>query len=141
MSSSARSRSTARVFDVSAPIRRGAAIEGPLVARSGVVRPYNTVRGCPRHSAGRTTGVGMTMKLSPLTPHLGADITDIAGHELLEPGAADDCLAALEQYGVVVYRAIGISDEDLIAFSRLLGEVAVVPTGEHEHPEIQTITL
>jgi alpha-ketoglutarate-dependent taurine dioxygenase len=83
----------------------------------------------------------MTTKLSPLTAHLGAEITDMAGHELLEPGAADDCLAALEQYGVVVYRAIGISDEDLVAFSRLLGEVAVVPTGEHEHPEIQTITL
>jgi alpha-ketoglutarate-dependent taurine dioxygenase len=83
----------------------------------------------------------MAINLSPLTPHLGAEITDIAGRDLLEPGAAEDCRAALEQYGVVVFREIGITDEELIAFSRLLGEVAVVPTGEHEHPEIQTITL
>jgi alpha-ketoglutarate-dependent taurine dioxygenase len=36
---------------------------------------------------------------------------------------------------------IHIDDADLVAFSRMLGEVAVVPTGEHEYPEIQTITL
>jgi alpha-ketoglutarate-dependent taurine dioxygenase len=40
-----------------------------------------------------------------------------------------------------VYRGADISDADLVSFSRMLGEVAVVPTGEHEHPEIQTITL
>ena len=54
---------------------------------------------------------------------------------------ADDCLAALAQHGVVVYREVNISDEELIGFSRLLGEVVVAPTGEHEYPEIQTITL
>jgi len=83
----------------------------------------------------------MSSVVTPLTPHIGGEITGISGDELVDRRVADECLAALEQYGVVVYREIDITDEDLIAFSRLLGEVAVVPTGEHEHPEIQTITL
>ena len=28
-----------------------------------------------------------------------------------------------------------------LAFSRMLGTLVVQPTGEHEHPEIQTITM
>ena len=79
--------------------------------------------------------------LTPLTSNIGAEVTGVSGPELLDRRVADETLAALEQYGVVVYREVHISDEDLIAFSRMLGEVAVVPTGEHEYPEIQTITL
>ena len=79
--------------------------------------------------------------LTPLTSNIGAEVTGVSGPELLNRRVADETLAALEQYGVVVYREVHISDEDLIAFSRMLGEVAVVPTGEHEYPEIQTITL
>jgi len=83
----------------------------------------------------------MPNPVTPLTRHIGAEISGVSGHELVDRRAADDCLATLEQYGVVVYREVGITDEDLVAFSRLLGEVAVVPTGEHTYPEIQTITL
>ena len=83
----------------------------------------------------------MSVTRSPLTPHVGVEITGMTGSELVDRAVADDCLAALERYGVVVYREADISDADLVAFSRMLGEVAVVPTGEHEHPEIQTITL
>ena len=79
--------------------------------------------------------------LTPLTSNIGAEVTGVSGPELFDRRVADETLAALEQYGVVVYREVHISDEDLIAFSRMLGEVAVVPTGEHEYPEIQTITL
>jgi alpha-ketoglutarate-dependent taurine dioxygenase len=50
-------------------------------------------------------------------------------------------LAALEEHGVVVYREANISDDDLVAFSRLLGEVAIQPRGtEKDHPEISKIT-
>ena len=83
----------------------------------------------------------MSVTRAPLTPNIGVEITGISGHELLDRESDDDCLGALERYGVVVYREVGITDEDLIAFSRRLGEVAVVPTGEHVYPEIQTITL
>jgi alpha-ketoglutarate-dependent taurine dioxygenase len=83
----------------------------------------------------------MTVTVTPLTPNLGAEITGISGSDLVGPRTADDCLALLQKHGVVVYREAHIDDADLVAFSRMLGEVAVVPTGEHEYPEIQTITL
>ena len=42
---------------------------------------------------------------------------------------------------MLVFRAVDISDSELVTFSRQLGEVVVGRTGEHEHPEIATITL
>ena len=83
----------------------------------------------------------MTVTVKPLTPHAGAEITGMSARDLVDRRAADDCRAALQKYGVLVYREVHIDDAGLVAFSRMLGEVAVVPTGEHEYPEIQTITL
>jgi alpha-ketoglutarate-dependent taurine dioxygenase len=83
----------------------------------------------------------MSATVTRLTPQLGVEITGLSGRDLMNRDAADACLGALHEYGVVVYRDAHIDDDDLVAFSRLLGEVAVTPTGEHEYPEIQTITL
>jgi alpha-ketoglutarate-dependent taurine dioxygenase len=83
----------------------------------------------------------MPATVTPISPAIGAEITGLQGQELIDAAVAEGCRTALDAYGVVVYRDVHVSDDDLIAFSRLLGEVAVVPTGEHEHPEIQTITL
>src|SRR4029078_12536833 len=47
----------------------------------------------------------------------------------------------VQRHGVVVYRAANLTDEQLVELSRLLGDVVVTPTGEHQYPEIQTITL
>jgi alpha-ketoglutarate-dependent taurine dioxygenase len=82
-----------------------------------------------------------TITKVPLTANVGVEISGVTGHELVDRTIADDCRAALRQYGVVVFRDAHVDDDDLVAFSRLLGEVSVVPTGEHERPEIQTITL
>ena len=76
-----------------------------------------------------------------LSPSIGVEISGQSGRELVDQRAADECRALLDQHGVVVYREVHIDDDDLVAFSRWLGEVAVVPTGEHRLPEIQTITL
>jgi alpha-ketoglutarate-dependent taurine dioxygenase len=83
----------------------------------------------------------MTVTVAPLTPHVGAEIVGMSARDLVDRGAADDCLVTLHKHGVVVYREVYLEDAELVAFSRMLGEVAVVPTGEHEFPEIQTITL
>jgi alpha-ketoglutarate-dependent taurine dioxygenase len=83
----------------------------------------------------------MPVIATPLTPHVGAEVTGLSGVDFVNPRVADHVRAALVQYGVVVYRAASLSDDELIALSRLLGEVVVQPTGEHRHPEIQTITL
>jgi alpha-ketoglutarate-dependent taurine dioxygenase len=78
---------------------------------------------------------------NPITPRVGVEIIGMAADALLEPQAAEETQRALDQYGVVVYREINISDEQLVAFSRRLGTLVVQPTGEHQYPEIQTITL
>jgi len=83
----------------------------------------------------------MSVAGSPLSPHVGFEIIGMTGAELVDRAAADECLAALDRHGVVVYREVGLSDAELVAFSRLLGDVVPNRTGEHEHPEIATITL
>ncbi len=77
----------------------------------------------------------------PLAGHLGGAITGLAGRDLVDQPVAADVLSALNQFGVLVFPEIDISDADLVAFSRRLGKVVPNPTGEHEHPEIATITL
>jgi alpha-ketoglutarate-dependent taurine dioxygenase len=83
----------------------------------------------------------MTVTMSPIAPGVGLQIVGMTPDQLQEPQAATETQRALDQYGVVVYREINISDEQLVAFSSRLGKLVVQPTGEHQYPEIQTITL
>jgi alpha-ketoglutarate-dependent taurine dioxygenase len=83
----------------------------------------------------------MTVTMSPIAPGVGVEIIGMTADQLHEPAAAAETQRALEQHGVVVYREINISDEELVAFSARLGTLVVQPTGEHQYPEIQTITL
>jgi len=83
----------------------------------------------------------MTVTTTPLGPHVGLEFAGIAGAALVDPSMAAECQQALDRHGVVVYREAHISDDDLVAFSRMLGEVVPNPTGEHRLPEIATITL
>ena len=57
----------------------------------------------------------------PLSPRIGAQAT-LRAEELLQPAFAQECLAALEQYGVLVFPRIGLTDEQQVAFSSLLGD-------------------
>ncbi len=77
----------------------------------------------------------------PLTEAVGVEITGCHPAELLTRDAAEQTRTALERHGVVIYRELQISDDELLAFSRLLGTLVIQPTGEHAHPEIQTITM
>jgi alpha-ketoglutarate-dependent taurine dioxygenase len=73
---------------------------------------------------------------------IGLEVTGISGTDFVDRAVADDCLAAVEKHGVVVYRSANIADPDLVAFSRLLGEVVVAPRGGlQDHPEVSAITL
>src|SRR5689334_4954994 len=83
----------------------------------------------------------MPLTATPLSEHVGAEITDLTARQLVGTTVAADVLTALNQHGVLVFPGIDVSDTDLVAFSRLLGTVVANPTGEHEHPEIATITL
>ena len=79
--------------------------------------------------------------VSPLSDHLGVEVTGLAGAALVDQDAVADCQRLLDRHGMVVYRGAFLDDEQLISFSALLGTVVQAPTGEHERPEIQTITL
>ena len=66
---------------------------------------------------------------------LGVDVDRLLGDEEL-PGWTLD---ALEANGVLVFRDLHIDDATQVAFSRRLGHVEVLGTGEH--PEIFLVTL
>ena len=83
----------------------------------------------------------MSETLTPLSDSLGVMVSGLTSADLVTEQAAARCADLLERHGVVVYRGVDVGDDDLIAFSSMLGSLVVQPTGEHERPEIQTITL
>lgn len=83
----------------------------------------------------------MSVTTSEIRPAIGVEINGMTGAELVSRDSADECQRLLDAHGVVVYREVHIDDDELLAFSRLLGTLVLQPTGEHEHPEIQTITM
>jgi alpha-ketoglutarate-dependent taurine dioxygenase len=82
----------------------------------------------------------MTVITTPLGLTTGLEVTGLSGHAFVDEAVAQGCLAALEQRGVIIYRDAHLSDEDLVAFSRLLGDVVPLPRGGHAYPEIQKVT-
>ena len=79
--------------------------------------------------------------VTELSPLIGVELSGLTGVDLVDRTAADECVAALERHGVVIYREAHLSEVQFVAFSRLLGEVMPNPTSEHQLPEIATITL
>jgi alpha-ketoglutarate-dependent taurine dioxygenase len=82
----------------------------------------------------------MPVTVTPLGPATGAKITGLSGHALVDRSVADAALAALDAYGAVIFREANVDDEDLVVFSRLLGDVIPLPRGGHQYPEIQKVT-
>ncbi|MFW0785602.1 TauD/TfdA family dioxygenase [Gordonia sp. CPCC 206044] len=76
-----------------------------------------------------------------ITETVGLEISGLSSAELVSPAGARAAEAALADHGVVVYREVGLDDDQLLELSRMLGTLVVQPTGEHIHPEIQTITM
>jgi alpha-ketoglutarate-dependent taurine dioxygenase len=71
---------------------------------------------------------------------MGASITGITGPEAATPEVASHIQGALDRYGVVVLPQLDISDDDLAALARLLGDVVLPPHGAlADHPEISPI--
>ncbi|ONH23902.1 TauD/TfdA dioxygenase family protein [Pseudofrankia asymbiotica] len=84
----------------------------------------------------------MSITVTKLAPEIGAEISGCTGRDLVNEAAAAGCKAALDQYGVLVYREVHIEDGDLVRFSRMLGEVVVPKVNDPGgHPEIARITL
>ena len=69
----------------------------------------------------------MSDRFVPLSPRIGARV-EVPREEVLSPGFADECMEALERFGVLVFRGIDVSDDELVELSEYFGEV--VPMGE-----------
>ena len=83
----------------------------------------------------------MSITVTELGPTVGVEIVGLAGSDLVDPAVADDCLAAVERRGVVIYREANVDDDQLVAFSRMLGDVLTVPNGAVDgHPEVAPVT-
>ena len=83
----------------------------------------------------------MAITETRLTPSTGVEIGGLSGGRLVDPEVADDCRRALDERGVVIYREADVDDDQLVAFSRLLGDVVPLPMGGHDsYREIQRIT-
>ena len=61
------------------------------------------------------------VQVEKITPDMGVRVLISADH-LLDDGVAAQCLAALNQYGVLVFPEINISDADQVEFSSRLGK-------------------
>ena len=79
--------------------------------------------------------------ITALTPHVGVEVVGVSGHGFVSADVAAKNVCAPPASTASSSIAMRyIDDDDLIELSRSMGEVAVVPTGEHVRPEIQTIT-
>lgn len=63
----------------------------------------------------------------PLSARVGAETT-VRSDEITNPTFIQECRDSLEHYGVLVFRRLGLTDAEQIAFSSLLGEV--IPQGK-----------
>ena len=82
----------------------------------------------------------MSAQFDPISEALGLEVTGMTTRELVSPCGARATQAALDRHGVVVYREINISDEELLELSRMLGTPVIQPTGEHGHRDTLVLT-
>lgn len=74
-----------------------------------------------------------------LTSTIGAEVIDLDRDRLLhDSGLPDAILDALEEYGVLLFREVGVDDDEQVAFGRRLGNL--VARQGHLIPEITVIT-
>jgi alpha-ketoglutarate-dependent taurine dioxygenase len=77
-----------------------------------------------------------------VTPSIGVEIQGISAADFVSRGTVSHTLELLARHGVVVFKQADISDADLVAFSRMLGDVVVAPMGGlSDYPEISPVTL
>jgi len=80
----------------------------------------------------------MSESFVPLTPRVGAKAV-VGRDRVLEPSFAEECLDALERYGVLLFPQIGLDDDEQVSFSRNLGEV--IPQGPKRSDGTQEVVF
>jgi len=78
--------------------------------------------------------------IEKLSPTVGAEVVGVDGDQLLNDEALPGwTLEALEANGALIFRDLHIDDATQVAFSKKLGRVVTLGSGEH--PEIFRVTL
>jgi alpha-ketoglutarate-dependent taurine dioxygenase len=84
----------------------------------------------------------MTVTTEPISPEIGVEVSGLKGPELVDRARADECQALLDAHGVVVYREVHIGDEDLLAFTEMLGTVVIPKMGGlKDLPAVDVISM
>jgi alpha-ketoglutarate-dependent taurine dioxygenase len=79
------------------------------------------------------------LEIRKLSPTVGAEVLAVDRDRLLhDPTLPDALMEGLEEHGVLVFRELGIDDEEQVAFGRSLGDLVARPG--HPIPEITAIT-
>ncbi len=83
----------------------------------------------------------MSITVAALGQSLGIEVTGLSGAAVANREGAGRCLRTLEEHGVMVYRHAHLNDDQLAAFSRMLGDVAMVPRGAvRGYREVEPVT-
>jgi alpha-ketoglutarate-dependent taurine dioxygenase len=81
-----------------------------------------------------------TVKVEKLTETVGAEVLDVDVDRMRnDPDLPDAVRHALEERGILVFRALHIDDETQLQFHRQLGELQRYPEGEN--PELFVVSL
>jgi alpha-ketoglutarate-dependent taurine dioxygenase len=81
----------------------------------------------------------MDLAVKKLSGTTGAEVLDVDRDRLLrDPALPEAILAALDELGVLVFRQIGLDDQEQVGFGRRLGDLVARPG--HEIPEMTVIT-
>ncbi len=69
----------------------------------------------------------MALNITPLTPDFGAEVSGVDLTRPIDAATRAEIIAAMDRYGVCVYRATGLTDEGHVAFSRMFGDLLQAP--------------
>ena len=92
-------------------------------------------RGIVKHQSQHSDAI----TTQPLSPMIGAEVVEVDRDALLhDPEVPEAVLEALEAHGVLLFRELGLDDEDQVALGLRLGELVARPG--YPIPEINVIT-
>lgn len=80
------------------------------------------------------------IQLEPLASGMGAYVK-ISAEKILDEGVPEQCLQALDKYGVLVFPKINLSDEDQVAFSKKLGTMEASKFSEEGVNEVDDLGI
>ena len=78
----------------------------------------------------------MALTIKPMHPTFGAEISGVDVAKPLDPRVQAEVAAAMDRYGVCVYRNTGLTDEGHVAFSRIFGELMLAPRMADRKPRM-----